>query len=469
MPFRVLIAAALLIGLLLVMLVVLLATDTALSVWSQLRQAPLWLQIAYGLLVALVSMASVLLLWRVLRPRKRPQPASEATVSGEIDEARLEQDILDAAASGVDIEDALRELEEKRQRARGGKIYVAICGEVSAGKSTLVSAILPDAQIETDPRAGTTTKVTRYRWQAPGGDEVIIADLPGFNFDENTEAREECLRAHLVLFLCDSDITASQAAQLEELRRFEKELQQILEHLQSRTALPKDNVVAITSGGLEERMESESAEQRRPARIEPLLQAMQAHLDQDAGLMESLRETSVLLLASEKLQAARRRHLDEQAQGLVHRYSRRAVIGALAAVAPGSDLIIQGVLASQLLRELSALYGVQLRDLEIDSFLQLAEGKIKNMSAITLAIAGNALKAFPGLGTLTGGLVHGVAYGMIFDSLGRAAAKSLASRGELRPIPAARDFEELMHENLESGVVRFARLALEQKKDGSGD
>jgi membrane protein implicated in regulation of membrane protease activity len=219
MPFRVLIAAALLIGLLLVMLVVLLATDTALSVWSQLRQAPLWLQIAYGLLVALVSMASVLLLWRVLRPRKRPQPASEATVSGEIDEARLEQDILDAAASGVDIEDALRELEEKRQRARGGKIYVAICGEVSAGKSTLVSAILPDAQIETDPRAGTTTKVTRYRWQAPGGDEVIIADLPGFNFDENTEAREECLRAHLVLFLCDSDITASQAAQLEELRR----------------------------------------------------------------------------------------------------------------------------------------------------------------------------------------------------------------------------------------------------------
>jgi GTP-binding protein EngB required for normal cell division len=222
MPFRVLIAAALLIGLLLVLLVVLLATDTALSVWSQLRQAPLWLQIAYGLLVALVSMASVLLLWRVLRPRKRSQPASEASVPGDIDEARLEQDILDAAESGIDIDEALRELENKRERAQGGKIYVAICGEVSAGKSSLVSAILPDARIDTDPRAGTTTRVTRYRWQAPGGDEVIIADLPGFNLDENTEAREECLRAHLVLFLCDSDITASQAAQLEELRRFEK-------------------------------------------------------------------------------------------------------------------------------------------------------------------------------------------------------------------------------------------------------
>jgi hypothetical protein len=91
------------------------------------------------------------------------------------------------------------------------------------------------------------------------------------------------------------------------------------------------------------------------------------------------------------------------------------------------------------------------------------------MSAITLAIAGNALKAFPGLGTLTGGMVHAVAYGMIFDSLGRAAARSLSSRGELRALPAASEFEELMHENLGSGAVRFARLALDRKKDRSGD
>ena len=64
---------------------------------------------------------------------------------------------------------------------------------------------------------------------------------------------------------------------------------------------------------------------------------MQAHLDRDPDLMESLRETSVLLLANEKLQAARSKHLQEQADGLVQRYSRRAIVGAMAAVAPGSD------------------------------------------------------------------------------------------------------------------------------------
>ena len=160
------------------------------------------------------------------------------------------------------------------------------------------------------------------------------------------------------------------------------ELDLLLDRLQTRSGLPEKNVVAITSGGMETDPDGISEQPRTP-RIESLLQAMQAHLDRDAGLMESLRETSVLLLANEKLQAARRRHLDAQAEGLVQRYSRRARVGALAAVAPGSDLIIQGVLATQLLRELSGLYGVQIKDLQIDSFLQLAEGRIRNMSAIT--------------------------------------------------------------------------------------
>jgi hypothetical protein len=179
--------------------------------------------------------------------------------------------------------------------------------------------------------------------------------------------------------------------------------------------------------------------------------------------MASLQDTAVLLLASEKLERALDRHREEKADQLVSAYARRAVIGALAAVAPGTDLIIQGVLATQLLKELSKLYDVPVKEMEIDSFLQLAGGKVRNMTAVTLAIAGNALKAFPGVGTLAGGLVHAVAYGMIFDSLGRAACATLASRGALRPVPAAEAFEDLLNERLEEGAVRFAKLALDQK------
>ena len=64
MQFRVIIAAALLIALLLVLLVLLLATDTALSVWSRLQEAPLWIQVGYGLVVK-IELREIGIVWRL--------------------------------------------------------------------------------------------------------------------------------------------------------------------------------------------------------------------------------------------------------------------------------------------------------------------------------------------------------------------------------------------------------------------
>ena len=216
---------------------------------------------------------------------------------------------------------------------------------------------------------------------------------------------------------------------------------------------------------LGEEIEERSSRNRRPE-IADLRRAVQRHLDQNRSLMESLQDSAVMMLANEKLETARDQHRENQAQELVRKYSKRAVIGALAAVAPGSDLVIQGVLATRLIKELSKLYKVPVKEIEIESFLQLAGGKIKNMTALTLAIAGNAFKAFPGIGTISGGVIHAVAYGMIFDSLGKAVAETMSSRGELRPYPAAEAFEDLLHEHLESGALQFAKLAVSRKDRG---
>jgi small GTP-binding protein len=483
MPLRLLVSIIILLAAMLVVFIFLLATDTALSVWNYLRLAPAWLQLAYLCMLVLLPLATLVFFWSWFKPKRqvkgetRPKPANFE---------QLQDDLLNSQRAGVDIAPALAEIREQRRRKESGEIHIAIFGEVSSGKSSLVKALLPEAEIERDARAGTTQTITQYRWTATSGDQVLVTDLPGFNFDDNSAAREETRRAHLVIFLCDSDLSASQAQQLQSLVRMEKpvvlalnksdrfnesERRQLLQRLMQRSGLPPENVVSISAGGKQEvvRLLGEGMERReereRPAQIESLLQAVQRLLDQDRELMESLRDTSILLLASEKLDLARQQHREQQADELVSRYSRRAVIGALAAIAPGSDLVIQGVLATQLLRELSQLYEVPVKEMQIESFLQLAGGKLKNMTAITLAITGNALKAFPGLGTVSGGLVHAVAYGMIFDSLGKAAAATLASRGELRPYPAAVAFEELLNENLESGAVRFAKLVAQSKKD----
>lgn len=483
MPLRLLVSIIILLAALLVVFIFLLATDTALSVWNYLRTAPAWLQLAYLCMLVILPLATLVFFWSWFRPRRVAKPdAGPRQVNFE----QLQQDLLASQQAGVDVAPALAEIREQRRRKDSGEIHIAIFGEVSSGKSSLVKALLPAAEIARDPRAGTTQTITQYRWTAASGDQVLISDLPGFNFDDDPAAREETRRAHLVIFLCDSDLSASQAQQLRSLVELNKplvlalnksdrfsaeELNALRTRLQQSSGLAAENIVTISAGGKQEvvRLLGQGIEQRelreRPAQIESLLQAVQRLLDQDRALMESLRDTSILLLANEKLVQARQEHRQQQADELVSRYSRRAVIGALAAIAPGSDLIIQGVLATQLMRELSQLYEVPVKEMQIESFLKLAGSKLKNMTAITLAITGNALKAFPGLGTISGGLVHAVAYGMIFDSLGKAAAATLASRGELRPYPAAAAFEELLNENLESGAVRFAKLVAQSRKN----
>lgn len=480
MRVRLLLFIAVLLVAIVTLFLLLLATDTALSVWQRLREAPLWLQAAYTLVLLLISGASLWLSWHWLKPAGKKAPSEDKT----LDPFSLQEELLASASAGVDVSAAVEEIREQQRRKQSGEVFIAIFGEISTGKSSLVKALLPLADMETDVKGGTTMEITHYRWQSQSGDAVIIADLPGFNLDDRPEILEEARRAHLVVFLCDTDITRSQMAQLESLLETGKplivalnkadqfsasEAQAIAASISDRTGINCDDVVFIQTGGREEVIRllhngsEETIERDRSRNIEPLRKALQRQLDNNSQLMEQLRDTAILLLAAEKLEQARDVHREQQASELVHSYSKRAVVGALAAVAPGSDLIIQGLLATRLIQALCKLYDVSVKEVEIESFLRLAGGKVKKLTAITLAITGNALKAFPGIGTLTGGLVHAVAYGMIFDSLGRAAAETLASRGELRPYPAAKAFEEMLNDNLEAGAVRFAKLVLAEK------
>ena len=480
MRVRLLLFIAVLLVAVVTLFLLLLATDTAMSVWARLSEAPLWLQVAYALVLLLISSATLWLTWRWLKPAAKKVSTEERS----LDPFSLQEELVESASAGVDVSAAVEEIKEQKRRKQSGEVFIAIFGEISSGKSSLVKALLPRADIESDPRGGTTQDITHYRWQAGSGDSVIIADLPGFNLESNPEILEEARRAHLVVFLCDSDITRSQMEQLEGLLAIGKplivalnkvdrfsvsEADSIAENIAIGTGINRRDIVFIQTGGHEDviRLLSDGSEETvtrdRAQDIEPLRTALQRKLDSNHELMEQLRDTAVLLLAAEKLEQARDAHREQQAGELVETYSKRAVVGALAAVAPGSDLIIQGLLATRLIQALCKLYGVSVKEVEIDSFLRLAGGKVKKLTAITLAITGNALKAFPGIGTLTGGLIHAVAYGMIFDSLGRAAAETLASRGELRPYPAAKAFEEILNDNLEAGAIRFAKLALAEK------
>jgi len=92
----------------------------------------------------------------------------------------------------------------------------------------------------------------------------------------------------------------------------------------------------------------------------------------------------------------------------------------------------------------------------------MSQSRVGRALPLTLAVAGNGLKAFPGIGTVAGGIVHAVAYGLIFDALGRSLVLTLTRHGELVPEAAAKEFEEGISEHLEAGVRRIAKMALDE-------
>ncbi|MEJ2514877.1 MAG: 50S ribosome-binding GTPase [Gammaproteobacteria bacterium] len=489
--FRVVAAIVVLVALVLFAGTLLAVADTVLSVLERLRQGPALIYYGFLALLAAGTAGAVWLLWWLLWPRGRKTPEKKSR------EPVTEGDLADALeaerALGTDTAAAERELAELARRRSTGALYIALFGEASAGKSSLVKALVPGAAPEIDVRSGTTRTVTHYRWELDSGDVLEVADVPGSGDDAALDelAMDEALRAHVVVYVCDGDLTRSQYEDLAALatagkpmvvalnksdRYSPEELPEVARRVEERLSglEPGPEVVPVTAGGMETVVVrgpdgQETRTQRpRPAKADELRQALQRQVDSSTEALDALRDASVFRRASEKLADAAAARQRERADEIVAGYTKKAIIGALAAVSPGADILIQGYLGTALVRELCKLYGAPVRDLDVQKFLDIAQGYVGRAVPLLLAISGNVLKAFPGAGTVAGGLAHAVAYGLIFDALGKGLVHSLETTGELRPAAAARKVGDELGDDIGRKARRLARLALEARRDTRG-
>ncbi len=485
---RVFLALGVALALLLTLIAAFFVTESAFAVWDRLQTAPTWLLVLYAALVGGVTVAAGWLVWRLLRPRRRPAaPAADEDLSADA----LADRLAAAEAAGVDVARARAELERWHRRRDAGRVHVAMFGQISTGKSSLIRALLPEeagTDIVVSVRGGSTRETTDYVWRSPAGDELMLTDVPGLNETAGSldgPAREEAVRAHVVVFVCDGDLTRDEMSAIDGLDEYEKPMVVAVNKADRYTAAQLDAirgrvrervgaqvpVVAISAAPVEQvvRVDSEGRETRQdrvlPPRVDDLKRALQGLIDDAPEALEQLRDASVFLLASRKLDAAQAAFRAERTDELVRSYTRRAVVGALAAVAPGMDIVIQGYLGTAMVRELCELYDVPVRDLDTDKFLKLSQRHVGKAVPLLLAVAGNGLKAFPGVGTIGGGLMHAVAYGLIFDALGRSLGDTLAAGGGLRPAPAAALFKEKLGEDLQARTRQIARLALAPPAD----
>ena len=491
LPVRLLLAVGASVGVAVLLVLVLYITDLGLSVWDRLQRAPTTFWVIYLLVLALLSAGGIYLVWRVLRlgrPTGKPRPIAPAKPP---DEETLIKDLDKRDAAGIPVDAIRRELEELQRRRAAGEIIVAVFGEISTGKSSMIRALLPGTDIAVDVRGGTTREVTNYTWTSPAGDRLILADLPGLNEADGTldrAARDEALRAHVVIYVCEGDLTRDQYQALRTLvdlgspvilalnkidRFIGPELDLVRERLTERVGEGVE-VAPVQCGGVEEVTRiyhdgrEETTQRERKPQVEDLRRVLQRYLDTDPQVLDGLRDTAVFVLVQQKLDEAVAQYRRKRAEEIVQGYSRKAVFGALAAVGPGTDVLIQGYLGIHLLKELCALYEVPAREVDMQRFLDLAGNQIKRSLNLLLALVGNVFKAFPGMGTVVGGMMHAVVYGLIFESLGKAVARSLESRGDLVSGPTLRMFEDDLSENLEARAKRLAQLVWTRQRGDEG-
>ena len=170
------------------------AAERALALAQRLLDLPGWLQWTLGGVLLCFAIAGLSVLWWLLRPRRRRRPLPAP------DRGSLEQRIGQLRERGADTVALVSELGELDRRRASARVYVALFGEISTGKSSLIRALVPHARIASDARGGTTRSVGHYDGTLADGRTLVLADVPGSREADGeaheTLAREESLRAH---------------------------------------------------------------------------------------------------------------------------------------------------------------------------------------------------------------------------------------------------------------------------------
>src|SRR3569623_2082961 len=130
------------------------ALNGALALWRELQQLPAALTGLVILAVAAIRGGGGGVGWRLLRPRPRV-PRVVVAPSREGVERRLQN----LGALGSDTQSLHEELLELDRRRPLGECHVALFGEISAGKSSLLRALAPQAEAASDVLGGTTPRV----------------------------------------------------------------------------------------------------------------------------------------------------------------------------------------------------------------------------------------------------------------------------------------------------------------------
>ncbi|MFM9041857.1 MAG: DUF697 domain-containing protein [Vulcanococcus sp.] len=385
-------------GAALLLLVVITAVLQAINnlLWQLSYLLPSWL---VGPVTLLWFGGAALLLARVTWPwlmawrrgdwtGKRPSSATDSEPPGNRQEAAQKNlEAIDALLERI-RDDVQREaLRQERQRVaeelERGDLVVVVFGTGSAGKTSLIRALLKDVVGEVGAAMGSTATTTSYRLRLRNLNRGLrLVDTPGI-LEAGAEgqrreqlARDQAANADLLLLVVDGDLRAAEAEVFNALAglgkrlllvlnkcdlRGEQEERRLLELLRRRSQgrVAAEDVLAASAAPQSVPMPGGKPLQPAPE-IDALLRRIAQVLHSDG---EELIADNILL-QSRRLSDAGRRLLSDQRQSdaetVVDRYSWISAGVLVATPLPVVDLLGAAAVNAQMVVEIGRIYGVSL-------------------------------------------------------------------------------------------------------------
>jgi uncharacterized protein len=392
--------------------------DTLSRIYANIAIAsPLLANLLLGLLLVLI-LALVAALgyyaYLFLRPQRSrpplPQVPLEKTEAAatNLQAVRQQVDQIQDEVTRQALLEKTREIEEKLSRR---ELRVVVFGTGSAGKTSIVNAILGRMVGQVGATMGTTMAGETYRFRLKGLErEIQITDTPGIleagiaGTERDRLARQLAAEADLLLFVLDNDLRQSEYDPLRSLVEIgkrsliilnktdlypEAELQAILARLQERVrnfVYPED-LVAIAANPQPIRLDGEIL--RPEPDIVPLLRRMAAVLRAEG---EDLVADNILL-QSQRLGEETRQIIDaqrlRQAEGIVDRFQWIGAGVVSVTPLPVVDLLATAAINAQMVVELGQVYGCEI-NLERGKELAISLAK----TLVSLGVVRGAIEIF---------------------------------------------------------------------------
>jgi GTPase SAR1 family protein len=349
---------------------------------------PLLVLVLGALLLALVQLG-----WPLLRALLGSRAASGAapeslrpsTSRREAAERNLAaiDSTLEKVRDAVEREGLRQERERMLRELERGDLLLVVFGSGSAGKTSLIRALLREVVGEVGAPMGSTTGVQRYRLRLRGLQRgVLLEDTPGIleagqaGQEREAIARRRAARADLLLLVVDGDLRAAEMEVLDALASLGKRLLLVLNKCDLRGEEEERRLLLLLRRRCEGKLApadvipASAAPQSvpmpggRPLQPAPELEALLRRL---ATVLHADGEELIadnLLLQCRHLGAASRAVLDRQrgrdAEAIVERYMWIGAGVVLVTPLPAVDLLGAAAVNAQMVVEIGRVYGVSL-------------------------------------------------------------------------------------------------------------